>query len=323
MWFRRKPKNRRFKREHLLEVKASSQQRRHTRWRLGMTAASLLLGLLILSALFWAGGSWLVNRLVYQNEFFAIAKIDAQTDGVISLEQIRKWSEVKINDNLMLLDLVNVQRNLELVPLIREVAVERIMPRTLKIRVAERVPVAQVHAFQPRSAGGGYDVVVYFLDEGGFVMARPERWLPGARAWRSVETLPVICGLDGSELHPGWTNDSPRIQAALQLIAAFEGSSVFAVADLMRIDVSAPEVIQATTYQGSEITLLPRRLEWQLSRWRLIHDVGAKQGKAIASLDLSVSNNLPARWIEASAVPPVNPKLIKTIRTKKKNAKVT
>jgi hypothetical protein len=150
-------------------------------------------------------------------------------------------------------------------------------------------------------------------------MARPEKWFPGARAWRSVETLPVICGIDVSELHPGWAVDSLRIKSALELIAAFEQSPVFAIADLWRIDVSASEVMKVATYQGSEITLMPRQLEGQLSRWRTIHDLAAKQGKAIATLDLSVSNNVPARWIDASAVPTPNPKPLKTIRTKRKH----
>jgi hypothetical protein len=41
--------------------------------------------------------------------------------------------------------------------------------------------------------------------------------------------------------------------------------------------------------------------------------------KAILSLDLSISNNIPALWLEASQVPPGNPKNVKTLRAKKKN----
>jgi cell division septal protein FtsQ len=325
MWLRRKVKNRRLKREHLLEVKVSSQQRRHTRWRMGMMCLSALGGILGLVAVFWMGGSWVVNRVLYENPAFAISRIEVQTDGVIPREQLHKWSGVKLRDNLLALDLASVQRNLQLVPLIREAAVEKVSPQTVIIRVTERVPVAQVHALEPRLDGTGhYNIVVYYLDDNGFVMARPEQWFPGAKAWRSVDTLPIVCGIDSSELHPGWTNQSARVQAALSLIAAFEDSPMFAVADLQRIDVqgvnaASPGIIQATTYQGSDITLLSVRLEKQLSRWRLIHDLALQKGKAIASLDLSVANNLPARWVEATSVPPVRPKPLKTIHTKKKN----
>jgi hypothetical protein len=319
MWLKSKPKNRRLKREHLLEVKASSQQRRNARWRAVTMITSVSIGMLGFLAVFWLGGAWLVNRLVYQNEAFSISRIDIETDGVIPVEQIRKWSGVKINDNLMALDLLNIKRNLELVPLIREAAVERIPPQTLKLRVMERTPVAQVHALEPRPDGAGDDVVVYYLDEKGYVMMRPDKWFPGAKAWRSVDALPVVCGIDGSELHPGWAVDSPRIQDALELLQAFEESPMYPYIYLVRIDVYAPQVIKVITHQGSEVTLMPDRWDVQFSRWRLIHDLGSRQSNTIACLDLSVSNNLPVRWVEASTVPPVNSKPPRTYRAKRKN----
>jgi hypothetical protein len=41
--------------------------------------------------------------------------------------------------------------------------------------------------------------------------------------------------------------------------------------------------------------------------------------KAIGTLDLAVTNNIPARWLEASAVPPAAPKSAKLLRLKKKH----
>jgi hypothetical protein len=215
--------------------------------------------------------------------------------------------------------LPNIKRNLELVPLIREAAVERIPPRTLMLRIMERVPVAQVRALEPRADGAGDDVVVYYLDESGYVMMRPDKWFPGAKAWRSIDGLPVICGIDASELHPGWAVESPRIRDALSLLEAFEESPLYPHIYLERLDVYAPQVIRVITHQGSEITLLPNKWDIQFSRWRQIHDRGARQSNTIASLDLSVSNNLPVRWVEASAAPPVNPKPPKPYRSKRKN----
>jgi hypothetical protein len=319
MWEKCKVKNRRLKREHLLEVKASSQQRRQARWRWCVMSLGFGMGLAIILLVFWFGGSWMINRLVYQNEAFATTSILVQTDGVIPADMIRRWTGVKVGDNLLALDLDTIRRNLKLVPLIKDVAVERVLPQTLHVRVVEREPMVQVHALQPRSADEGYDVVVYYLDEDGCVMARPENWYPGAKAWRAVETLPVLCGLDGSELHPGWKVDSPRVKAALALVDAFEESPVYGCADLIRVDVSAPEVIRIHTLQGAEITLAPDRYEWQLRRWRCIHDLGCKQGRALASLDLSITNNLPARWVEASSVPPVTPKPAKKPRQPRKH----
>jgi hypothetical protein len=60
-------------------------------------------------------------------------------------------------------------------------------------------------------------------------------------------------------------------------------------------------------------------LQRQLRRWRGVYDLGARQNKSIASLDLAITNNIPARWLEASISPGPSPKPAKTVRPKKKN----
>jgi hypothetical protein len=47
-----------------------------------------------------------------------------------------------------------------------------------------------------------------------------------------------------------------------------------------------------------------------------VADLGTKAGKCVGTLDLSVSNNVPVRWLEASAVAPLTPKSIKPSRKK-------
>jgi hypothetical protein len=58
--------------------------------------------------------------------------------------------------------------------------------------------------------------------------------------------------------------------------------------------------------------------ESQLRRWHDIFDLGQKMSKAVASLDLAVTNNVPARWIDSSALPPVTPRPPKILRLRKK-----
>jgi len=57
-------------------------------------------------------------------------------------------------------------------------------------------------------------------------------------------------------------------------------------------------------------------LEHQLRRWHKIFIEGQQFSKAVASLDLAVTNNLPVRWLEASAVPPASPRSSKLPRKK-------
>jgi cell division septal protein FtsQ len=73
--------------------------------------------------------------------------------------------------------------------------------------------------------------------------------------------------------------------------------------NLRRIDVSSPVVVVATTEQGGEITFGLDNLAQQLRRWREIYDLGQRMNRAIAAVNLAVSNNVPVRWMEAGATP--------------------
>ena len=73
MWFRRKPKNRRFERKHVLDVKLRSSQRRQRRFRRVTVTISCLLLLGIGGFGAWRGGEWGLRRLLYENPAFAIA----------------------------------------------------------------------------------------------------------------------------------------------------------------------------------------------------------------------------------------------------------
>jgi len=105
-------------------------------------ALGMVFGTILCFYLLWRGGESLLSYFVYQNKAFAIQEVDVQTDGVIPVENLRRWARVRSGDNLMALDLARVKRDLELVPLIKSVSVERILPHTLRVRVAEREPVA-------------------------------------------------------------------------------------------------------------------------------------------------------------------------------------
>ena len=170
MWFRREQKNRRLHRFHVLDVKLRSDQVRATRTRLAALTAGILFGTVFGLYLLWRTGEWALDKFVYENSEFAIQHVEVKTDGMIAPDQLRRWSKVKLGDNLIALDLTAVKRNLELVSTIGSVSIERILPRTLKISVTERDPVAQVDI--PRAdAAGGIAVEVFQLDADGYVDA--------------------------------------------------------------------------------------------------------------------------------------------------------
>jgi cell division protein FtsQ len=319
MWFKRTQKNRRLRRGRLLDVKLRSDQIRASRARLAAFAFCVLGGTVFGLYLFWRTGEWTLDKFVYENSEFAIQSVEVQTDGVIAPEQLRRWTNVKPGANLIALDLASVKRNLEMVPVIDEVSVERVLPRTLKVRVTERRPVAQVNV-PTAVAAGGIVVSVFQLDMNGYVM-KPldprQREIPlsliGAQ-------LPAIMGLNVYQLQPGRRVESPQAQAALRLIAAFKHSPMAGLVELRRVDVSLPGVVVATTGQGGEITFGLENLEQQLGRWRAVYDYGKRMNKGdIATLDLAEANNNPVRWIAAGVVPLNAPKNFNTTTTWRKN----
>jgi len=317
MWFQRKSKNRRLGREHVLEVKLRSSQVRAARHRLAALGLGALFTTVLAAYLLWYGGQWALNRLVYQNKAFAIEEFDLRTDGVIALDQLRRWTGTKPGDNLLALDLARVKRDLELIPLIDSASVERIPPHTLRIRVFEREPIAQINVLRP--GADGIELAVFHIDAEGYVM------LPLAPHQRSLTTppaaepLPLLGPFNPSEVQPGRRIKTPQLAAALLLLVSFDRSPMASLADLKRVDVSSPEVLTVTTGQGAEITLGLADLERQLRRWRQIYDRGQKENKLIATLDLAVTNNIPVCWLEASTLPPAAAKLPKPLRTRKKH----
>jgi hypothetical protein len=318
MFLRRKRRNRRLDHDFVLEVKARPGQTDAGRWRLslGIFAAALF----ALSLLFgvWRGGQWMMDRLIYSNSAFAIQQIEVRTDGALAPDQLRRWIQARPGDNLLALDMARVKRDLEMVPYIESASVERILPHTLKARVFEREPVAQALALEMNGSGALIQRVCQ-IDETGHVMA------PLDPRWRSSpplfppDQLPILSGLNVSDLVSGRKLDSPAVQAALSFISQFNRSAMAALVDLQWIDVSRSDLLEVRTRQESEITFAPEGFEIQLRRWQQIFELYARSNKIVTSLDLSISNNIPLRWAEASGIPPALPKPVKTARNRRKN----
>lgn len=316
--FRRKPANRRLGREHVLEVKLRASKVRAARARMAAVSLGSCFAVLLGGYLGYRAMCWALDEYVYDNQTFVIQEVDIQTDGIIAVDQLRRWTGIKPNANLLALDLALVERNLKLVSAIESVAIERVPPHTLRIRVFEREPIAQINLPRPRN-GGGVELLPFHVDPKGYVMlpvAGAHQLVPGSRQF---EQLPVLSGINPNEAQPGRRLESAQVQAALQLILSFDRSPMAGLADLRRIDVSSPEVLLVSTGQGSEVTFALKEHERQLARWREVFEAGQRAGKTLASLDLAVSNNIPARWVDATAVPQPISKPVKTPNPRRKH----
>jgi len=318
MWFKREQKNRRHSRGHVLDVKVRSDQARATRMRLATGVFAVAFGTLFGLYLFWRAGEWALNKFVYENPDFAVQQIDVQSSGTISEDQLRRWSGVKLGQNLIALDLSAVKRNLQMASAIDSASIERVLPHTLKIRVTERSPVAQVDV--PRAAGpNGISISIFQLDANGFVMQPIDPRQSIVPLAQMDSSLPVVTGLNVFQLQAGHRLQTPEILAALRMVAAFSASPMGGLAELQRVDVSSPRVFVVTTVQGGEITFGLDHLDEQLARWREIYDLGQRMNKMIASVDLAVANNVPVHWTQKISAPSAAPKTLDTQNSWRKN----
>jgi hypothetical protein len=306
-------------REYVLDVKLRSSQVRARRARMAAIALGGVFAAVAAVYLAWRVSEYALDVLLYNNKAFAIAMIDVQTDGIIAPDQLRRWTGVQLGKNLFALDLADVRRNLLRSSIIQFVSLEKVLPHTLRLRVIEREPLAQLSVALPRP-GGGFELTPFYLDAEGFVILplSPSQCAAGSQGLTN-DQLPVITGVNPSEVQAARHLDSPQIAAALALILAFQRSPMQGLAEIQKIDVSTSEVLTVKTAQGAEITFGLRDQDRQLLRWQSIYDAGRGMNKAIATLDLAVSNSIPVTWVDAGTVPPVSAKPPKPLRNRKKH----
>ncbi len=289
-----------FKRQWLLDVRSRSGPLRAVRLRMAVGALAISAGIVLVLFVSWKGGEYLLDRYVYGNPAFGIERIDLQTDGIIPTEQIQAWADVKPGQNLLALDLARIKRDLELVPLIESASVERILPRDLVIRVREREPIARVLVFSARAGDGLLEPSAVYLDEHGMVIPTILRALNRAAFDNATRFVPTITGISAAAFRAGHIVQSPYVLAALRWIRAFQQSEMAGHVEVRGIDVSSPGAMTVSTEQGNEVTFGYRDHETQLARWRRVHDFAGSRDRLVASLDLAVTNYVPAVLVEGT-----------------------
>jgi len=315
-WFQRR-RNRRFtEREFVLDVKLRTRQMRVARWRAAGMSLAALAGVALFILAVWKGGAWFLDDAVYENPKFTIRHVDIHTDGVIAPWVIKRWALVRPGQNLLSLDLMRVKRDLEAQSPVESASVERVLPDTLRISIIERQPVAQTIMVAKR--GSGYSQIIYDLDENGVVMAPPDpAWLLVPAPTNQIMT--TLVGVPFKDLNAGHAVESPQVQAAIRLLLELDHSPMAGMVELQSIDVSSPQVLEATTSQGAHVTFALDHFDVQLRRWREIYEHYQAEGKAIASLDISITNHQPVRWVATAAMPPLLNKFVKPTKLKRKN----
>jgi len=293
----------------MLAVKCRVRRRQSVWWAQALTTLAMSLLVLGVGYGVWRGAQWTLDQLVFDNPAFELKYVDVQTDGQLAPEDVARWAGIRPGQNLLAMKLDALKAELELLPAIRAVSVQRILPHTLRLRVFERCSIAQVRLPVCLAGGQGVGFVSYFLDAEGYVRSGQ----PTTDLYCSATGhLPVLVGVAPKDLRPGRHARSIEVQAALDLIRVFQRSPLASRLELLTLDLTIPGAVKATSSDGSQVLVGigrasdspgPDGLIRQLEHWRLVREYGERHGRRILRLDLSVTNYAPVVW----AARPVSP----------------
>ncbi len=310
-------RNRRREPEHRLEARLRSAA--NTRRR---RAGLRLLPWLLIVALVLGGGVAFLGvarqQWLYRVPAFALKTIEIRRDGALSESEILATANLRPNLNTLALDLPALQARLHRHPRIERAEIRRELPGTLRINIHERFPVARVRPGNP-NAQTQLDTF-YLVDETGFTLMpfRPGR--ASADIIEAEATLPVLVGVATTNFIPGLAVQEVQTMSALRFLAAFETSVMAGLTEILTLDLSSTDDIVATTSSGSRITFGRRNFDpdfsVQLRRWQAVHEDSTHQGRVVGTLDVSVMNNAPLRWLDLGQVPPTLTPIPKIKRVK-------
>ena len=280
--------NRRRKRnQYLLDVKVQTEGRLRSRVRWLSIIA-------LVFAVVGFGGYGIYRlvkftsaRLVYENPRFTITQIVVENDGGLTAQQVKSLAGVAEGQNILSLDLAQVQRNLEAVPVIRCVEVRRVMPAKLFIRVNERIAVARLKAT---------DAQALFIDRAGMVMT-PLRLRDGTVIQpQAPGALPVLTGVAPVDVRVGKQVQSEQIYRALELLDKVQQAAAGSMMEIATVDISKPRQLTLTTKQNTQVKFDVANFQQQMRRLSAIMTWAAQRQKLVAAVDLTVARGVPVAF---------------------------
>jgi cell division protein FtsQ len=236
-------------------------------------------------------GKFVTAKLVHENPRFAIAQIVVDDDGALSPERVVRLAGVSVGQNIFSLDLDQVQRNLEMIPLVRRVEVRRMLPNRLFIRVEERIAVARLQV-----PGRELGDEPFLVDRMGMVM-KPLRLADGVVLQPQMpRRVPVLTGVTLADGRVGKRVESEQVYCALELLDKLEQSAVGSMLEVERIDLSKPRLLVVTTRQQSVIRFDVDEFPQQLRRLGVILTWAQQRQKPVQVVDLTVNRGVPVTF---------------------------
>ncbi|PTX97623.1 hypothetical protein DB346_21795 [Verrucomicrobia bacterium LW23] len=223
-----------------------------------------------------------IRWTMMENPAFAISEIRIESRGNFTQAQIRQATGLALGANILNYSLAAVERDVERLPYVAEAQVERRLPSTIIIRIIERQPIARV----PVADSATTVAREFYVDRNGMLLE--------PREGEVMQPMPLIVGINASEIRAGHKLESQEVGAALELINRFELSELHGLMDIRKIDLDQPLCMKAHMADGMEVTLRLDCIPEQLERLQKV--VRQESTRTVATIDLTPTTMVPVTF---------------------------
>jgi len=254
--------------------------------RLDRAVTAVVVGLISWGA--WLGFKKGMREMFSENSNYRIASISIDSKGdTLKPERVLAHLRIQRGQNLLALDIQRIRRDLEMLPMVEKAEVIRELPSRLIIHITEREPIANISTVS--------NGVHYQIDSHGVIMdLLPYQKNPDFR--QRLDALPDIVGANVSDLKIGRTTPSQEVFLALKFIQKLQQSDAGVDVEVKSIDVSRRGLILAATSENAVLKLNHEDLDKQLRRLAVILEDARQRAARIATIDLTVSKDIPVTF---------------------------
>ena len=274
---------------HILDVQTFSSKelkiKRATQFRRLILSVSLLLSVVA----FFATSRILLKKWLFENPELMLSRLEVQTDGILRTATILREAKIEKFAPILSVDLSDARENLLKLPQVKDVAIERTFPDTLKIDVEERFAIAWLGCEYPRIEPLRDGVMI---DEDGVPFVISEN--------RNIDfkRLPVLSVKRIQKLETGIVVDDEQIKAGLDLLFLSRQALYDLDLEIMAIDAPNPYSLVAKYNNRAIVTFGLNDLNGQIERLRSAIVHAKSLNKTIASINLLMSRNTPVTFFE-------------------------
>jgi cell division protein FtsQ len=209
------------------------------------------------------------------SRLFALEQVEVEGAARCAPEEIRAALGPLVGQNLFALGLDDAAERVAALPGVREAAVKRVFPHTLRVAIVERAPAA-------RALLGG---TVQIVDETGAVL--------GPAGPDLADDLPVLVGLDGLQERVL----RARLEVGARAVARMRAVAGAWLDEVSEIDLSRPDRIAVvTTTPGPALLLDSLEIERNLGSYLALRGEIDRRVGPLAYVDL--------RWRDRISVLP-------------------